>query len=147
MAGTPLAVVRSSRGMAVGDLFNDGNLCVVMNNMDASPTVLCHKAESRNHWIELHLVGSGKSPRDAVGATVYLTAGGQRQRGDVVAGGSFASSSDPRVHFGLGAVKKVDGVEIHWPDGRKQALSVPDVDRVIAVEEITTPVEAAGSAH
>ncbi|MGI4980682.1 MAG: ASPIC/UnbV domain-containing protein, partial [Janthinobacterium lividum] len=137
----------SSRGMAVGDLFNDGNLCVVINNMDASPTVLCHKPQNKNHWVELHLVGSGKSPRDAVGATVYVTAGAQRQRGDIVAGGSFASSSDPRVHVGLGAVKKVDEVEIHWPDGRKQALSPPEVDRIVTVEESAGPVEAAGMAR
>ena len=70
-----------------------------------------------HHWVELNLVGGPKSPRDAVGATVYLTAGGMRQRGDVLSGGSYVSSNDPRVHFGLGDADKVDAVEIHWPSG------------------------------
>ena len=71
-----------------------------------------------HHWVELKLVGEPKSPRDAVGATVYLTAGGMRQRGDVLSGGSYLSSNDPRVHFGLGDAEKVDGVEIGGRMGR-----------------------------
>jgi hypothetical protein len=70
-----------------------------------------------------------------VGATVYLTAGGIRQRGDVLSGGSYLSSNDPRVHFGLGDTTKVDGVEIHWPDGKVEKVTVPGVDRIYTVEE------------
>ena len=70
-----------------------------------------------------------------MGATVYLTAGGMRQRGDVLSGGSFVSSNDPRVHFGLGDADKVDAVEIHWPSGLKEKVKLPGVDKIFTVEE------------
>jgi enediyne biosynthesis protein E4 len=83
----------------------------------------------------LKLVGGPKSPRDAVGATVYLVADGMRQRGDVLSGGSYLSSSDPRVHFGLGTAAKVDYMEIHWPSGAVEKLQLPAVDRIFTLEE------------
>jgi hypothetical protein len=79
--------------------------------------------------------GGKKSPRDAIGAAVYLTAGGLRQRADVISGGSYASSNDLRVHFGLGAAIKIDSVEIHWPSGAVETLGLPAVDRFYSVEE------------
>jgi hypothetical protein len=85
--------------------------------------------------VELKLIGGPKSPRDAVGATVYLTAGGIRQRGDVLSGGSYLSSNDFRVHFGLGDVASVDHVEIHWPSGAQEQLKLSAVDRILTVEE------------
>jgi hypothetical protein len=83
----------------------------------------------------LKLVGGPKSPRDAVGAKVFVTAGGVRQRGDVFSGGSYASSSDPRLHFGLGAAMKVDKVEIHWPSGAQEQITLGAVDRIFTVIE------------
>jgi len=80
-------------------------------------------------------VGGPKSPRDAVGSTVFLTADGVRQRGDVMSGGSFESSNDFRLHFGLGDSTKVDKVEIRWPDGKKEMVALPGVDRFYAIEE------------
>jgi len=133
--GSGLAVIRSARGAAFGDLFNDGHIDVVMNNMDSTPTLLRNVVENGNHWVTFRLVGSGKSPRDAIGAKIFLTAGGFRQRADVFSGGSYASSSDQRLHFGLGAAKKVDKVEIDWPDGNKQEISVPSIDRIYTVVE------------
>jgi hypothetical protein len=91
--------------------------------------------DDHNHWVGLQLIGGPKSPRDAVGSTVYLTAGGQRQRGDVMSGGSFESSNDMRLHYGLGESKAVEKVEIRWPDGQKEALTLPGVDRYFAIEE------------
>jgi enediyne biosynthesis protein E4 len=88
-----------------------------------------------HHWVELALVGGPKSPRDAVGATVYLTAGGIRQRGDVLSGGSYLSSNDLRVHFGLGDTAKVDEVEVHWPSRTVQRLKLPAVDRIYTITE------------
>jgi len=64
-----------------------------------------------------------------------LTAGGVRQRGDVISGGSYGSNSDPRLHFGLGATAKVDKIEVHWPDGRKEETQVSSVDRIVTVVE------------
>ena len=88
-----------------------------------------------HHWVELKLVGGPKSPRDAVGATVYLTANGMRQRGDVISGGSFASTNDPRVHFGLGDATKIDAVEVHWPSGAKEKFSIAKVDQIVTLTE------------
>ena len=133
--GSGLAVVKSARGAAFGDLFNDGHIDVVTNNMDSTPTLLRNVVENGNHWVTFKLVGNGKSPHDAIGGKIFLTAGGFRQRADVFSGGSYASSSDQRLHFGLGSAKKVDKVEIHWPDGTKQEISVPSVDRIYTVVE------------
>jgi enediyne biosynthesis protein E4 len=133
--GTGLAVVIPARGAAFGDLFNDGKIDVVLNNVDAPPTLLRNVDDDRHHWIELRLVGGSKSPRDAVGATVYLTSSNQTQRGDVLSGGSFASSNDPRIHFGLGDAKTVNAIEIHWPSGALEKIRVAAVDRIYTVEE------------
>ena len=88
-----------------------------------------------NHWVGLKLVGGPKSPRDAVGATVYLQANGFRQRADVTSGGSFASTSDPRLHFGLGQAKSIDAVEVHWPDGTTEQVKLPSIDAIYTVVE------------
>ncbi|MGB9144262.1 MAG: CRTAC1 family protein [Acidobacteriaceae bacterium] len=133
--GSGLAEVSVGRGAAFGDLFNDGKIDVVINNVDGVPVLLRNIDPDHNHWVELKLTGGAKSPHDAVGATVYLTAGGIRQRGDVLSGGSYLSSNDMRVHFGLGDAAKVDAVEIHWPSGTTEKLSLPAVDRIFTVEE------------
>src|SRR5260221_12622855 len=73
--------------------------------------------------------------RDAIGAAVFLTTGGVRQRADVVSGGSYGSSSDLRVHFGLGPSSRIERVEIRWPDGKKEDLAVSGVDRIVTVVE------------
>ena len=132
---TGLAVVVPGRGGAFGDLFNDGKIDVVINAMDHAPVLLRNVNNDQHHWLTLKLTGGPKSPRDAIGATVYLTAGGIRQRGDVMSGGSFASSNDLRVHFGLGEASTVQDVEIHWPSGVKEHLKPSTIDRILNVEE------------
>jgi hypothetical protein len=133
--GSGLAVLIPARGAAFGDIFNDGHIDVVINNMDHTPTLLRNVLHNANHWIGFKLVGGAKSPRDAIGAKVFVTAGGVRQRFDVFSGGSYASNSDPRPHFGLGLATKVDKVEIHWPSGAKEEIPVPGVDRIYTVME------------
>jgi len=133
--GSGLAVVVPARGAAFGDLFNDGHIDVVLNNIDSTPTLLRNVVKNSNHWITLKLLGGSKSPRDAIGAKVFVTAGGVRQRADVFSGGSYASSSDQRLHFGLGTAVKVDRVEIHWPSGTKEEITLPAVDRFFTVKE------------
>ncbi len=133
--GYGLADVVPGRGAAFGDLFNDGKIDVVINVIDGHPVLLRNVSKDGNHWVELKLVGGPKSPRDAVGATVYLTANGMRQRGDVLSGGSYMSSNDQRVHFGLGKATEVDGVEIHWPSGAKEKLRLTSVDRIFTIQE------------
>ncbi len=133
--GTGLASITVGRGAAFGDLFNDGKIDVVINGMDGKPILLRNVNPDHHHWVELQLVGGPKSPRDAVGATVYLTANGIRQRGDVLSGGSYLSSNDMRVHFGLGDSDKVAQAEIHWPSGYVEKLSLPSVDRIYVIDE------------
>jgi enediyne biosynthesis protein E4 len=133
--GSGLADVVSARGAAFGDLFNDGHIDVVLNVIDSTPVLLRNVVKNSNHWVTFKLVGGKKSPRDAVGAKVFVTAGGVRQRADVFSGGSYASSSDERVHFGLGLASKVDKFEIAWPSGAKEEIVVPGVDRIYTVEE------------
>jgi enediyne biosynthesis protein E4 len=133
--GTGLAKVVVGRGLAVGDLFNDGKLDVVINVLDGNPVLLRNVNSDNHHWIELKLVGGPKSPRDAVGSTVYLTAGGKKQRGDVISGASYASSHDPRIHFGLGDATTIDAVEVHWPSGSIEKFSIPKPDQIVTLTE------------
>jgi hypothetical protein len=133
--GSGLAEVITARGAAFGDLFNDGHIDVVINNIDSTPSLLRNVVNNSNHWLTLKLVGGPKSPRDAVGAKVFLTASGVRQRADVCSGGSYSSSSDQRVHFGLGPASRVDKIEIYWPSGLKQQIAIPAVDQIVTVEE------------
>ncbi|MBV9302713.1 MAG: CRTAC1 family protein [Acidobacteriaceae bacterium] len=133
---TGLAQLFVARGAAFGDLFNDGRIDVVINQLDRVPALLQDVALMKDrHWVGLKLIGGPKSPRDAVGATVYLRAGNMRQRGDVISGGSYASSNDQRLHFGLGHCSTIDSVEVHWPSGRIEKLSLPEVDRYYSIEE------------
>jgi len=133
--GSGLADVITGRGAAFGDLFNDGRIDVVINNMDARPTLLRNVAKNPGHWIEMKLVGGPKSPRDAIGAKVFLTSAGTRQRADVYSGGSYASSSDLRVHFGLGTSTRIDRLEIDWPSGAVETVTVPEVNRIYSIVE------------
>jgi enediyne biosynthesis protein E4 len=133
--GTGLAEIMPSRGMAFGDLFNDGRIDAVVNNMDATPALFRNVVEQHSHWVAFKLVGGPKSPRDAVGATIYVTANGMRQREDVISGGSFISSSDPRPHFGIGTATMIEKIEIHWPSGVKEEIISSGVDRILTVVE------------
>jgi len=133
--GTALATTYVGRGMAVGDLFNDGKMDAVINVMDGPPALLLDVSPDKHNWIDVKLVGGPKSPRDAIGATVYLTANHMRQRGDVISGGSYASTNDPRLHFGLGDATVIGDVEVHWPSGAKERFSVSQIDRVVTLAE------------
>jgi enediyne biosynthesis protein E4 len=133
--GTGLADVIPGRGAAFGDVFNDGKIDVVINCIDHTPVLLRNVNPDQHHWVGLSLIGGPKGPRDAIGTTVYLTAGGIRQRGDVMSGGSYESSNDQRLHFGLGDSTAIDAVEIHWSDGTMERLSLPGVDRFFVVAE------------
>ena len=132
---TGLAIVTSGRGAAFGDLFNDGKIDVVISPIDGPLVLLRNVNAEPHHWVELKLVGGAGSPRDAVGATVFLTANGMRQRQDVISGGSYVSTNDPRLHFGLAHAIDAGTAEIHWPSGAKETIRLPDVDRIFTVTE------------
>ena len=138
--GSGLAEAWPSRGLAVADHDGDGRLDLVLNNTDAAPTVLRNVTSAtgaKNHWLRLRLVGdpARKSPRDATGATVYLTTGKIRQRADVTSGGSYSSQHDPCPYFGLGAATKVDRLEVRWPDGSAETFDVPAVDKTVTLTQ------------
>lgn len=133
--GSALAEALTARGLAIGDLDGDGRLDAVANNMDGKPTLLRNVTGGTGHWLALRLEGNvrKKSPKDAVGTVVYLTTGANRQRHDVISGASYSSQNDLTLHFGLGSFTKVDKLEIQWPDGTKETVSVPAVDKTLTI--------------
>ena len=133
--GSGLAVVIPARGAAFGDLFNDGKIDVIINSVDGPPTLLRNVNKDHHHWVEIALVGGPKSPRDATCATVYLKANGMLMRQDVLASGSYISSNDRRLHFGLGDATDAGTAEIHWPSGAKETVKLPAEDRIFTVTE------------
>ena len=132
---TGLAVITSARGAAFGDLFNNGKIDVVITPIDGPPILLRNVSDDRHHWVELNLTGAPHSPRDAVGASVFLNANGMRQRADVLSSGSYISSNDKRAHFGLGDSTSAGTAEIRWPSGRKETIRLPAPDRIYSITE------------
>ncbi len=131
--GSGLAVVKSARGAAFGDIDNDGDVDVVMNNIDTTPTLLINRGAADNHWLQVRVVGGGKVPRDGIGTVIVCTVGGVRLRGRVASGESYQSQSDLRVHFGLGKSTRIERLEVLWPDGTVQTVPTPAVDRLVTV--------------
>jgi hypothetical protein len=132
--GKALGAKFVGRGSASGDFDNDGDLDLLVLNLNDRPRLLRNDIGNRNHWLELRLVGTA-SNRDAVGARVRLTAGGHTQLRDVRTSSGYLSQSDPRLHFGLGSSAVVDRIEISWPSGTVQNLRKIDADRLLTVVE------------
>lgn len=122
------------RGLAIGDIDNDGRLDAVVTSNDGALYVLHNATQTRNHWLTLQLVGH-KSNRDAIGAEVKLVTGKGIQMATVTTAGSYLSSSDKRVHFGLGTEAVAGTIEIRWPSGIRQTLKNVTGDRMLLVEE------------
>ncbi|HEY1265437.1 MAG TPA: CRTAC1 family protein, partial [Terriglobales bacterium] len=131
--GSPLTVPRPSRGAAFGDLDNDGDIDVVIENIDGAPLVLRNDGGNQNHWLTLELFG--KTNREAIGARVKAVAGTMTQMDEVRSGGSFLSQNDMRVHFGLGDADKAERIEVRWPSGRIETLQNLSADHIYAVKE------------
>jgi hypothetical protein len=133
-AGPALMEKRVSRGLVIGDLFNDGRVDVVVEDIDGAPMILRNSGVPGRHWIGFELAGT-KSNRLAIGASLKITAGGMAQTDLVRSGGSYLSQNDLRLHFGLGDATTVDTVEIRWPSGAKETLTKLAVDHFYAVLE------------
>ena len=133
-AGSGITAAASSRGLAVGDLWNDGRISAVVSNMNAPPSLLVNQLRSSNHWIAIRAAGS-KSNRDGIGARIRLKTGTRLLVDEVRSGSSYDSNSDMRVHFGLGASAKIDWVEVRWPSGMVERFVNLPVDRIHMVKE------------
>jgi len=133
-AGPALMERRVSRGLAIGDLFNDGNMDVVVEDLDGKPMILRNRGVPGRHWVSFELDGT-KSNRAALNARIRIVAGGMTQTSEIHSGGSYLSQNDLRVHFGLGAATKIDKVEIRWPSGLVEVLTNVASDRFYNVLE------------
>jgi hypothetical protein len=131
--GGGLALARSSRGAAFGDYDNDGDIDILISNIDDRPTLLRNET-SGGRWITMRLVGV-KGNRDGIGAKVAVVAGGRRQIAEVRAGGSYVSHNDIRLHFGLGNADAVDEIQIRWPSGLVERVDKLEVDRFYEARE------------
>lgn len=133
-AGPALIEKRVSRGLAVADLFNDGNMDIVVNDLDGWPMILRNRGIPGRHWVSFELAGT-KSNRLALNARVKIRAGGMTQTSEVYSGGSYLSQNDLRLHFGLGSAARIDSVEIHWPSGTIDHIGSLPADHFYSVLE------------
>ena len=133
-AGPGLTEPLSGRGLAVGDLWNDGRLEAVVNNLSDRSMLLVNEAANRNHWLGVKLVGTA-SNRDGIGARVTLVGSRRSWVDEVRSGSSYSSSSDLRLHFGLGAETKIAKIAVRWPNGETELFSVSGIDRLLTLVE------------
>jgi hypothetical protein len=131
--GPGIAAVHSSRGCAFGDFDNDGDVDILIMNMNEPPSLLRNDLGGKNHWLKLRLVGT-KSNRSAIGARVIATYGGRVQAREVTAQSGFYSVDDRRLHFGLGEATSAD-LEIRWPNGLKQSVAKVAADQFVTIKE------------
>jgi hypothetical protein len=132
--GSGITTAASSRGIAVGDLWNDGKISAVINNMNAVPSLLVNQIRTPNHWIAIHTVGT-KSNRDGIGARIRVKTTARILVDEVRSGSSYISNSDMRVHFGLGKSDKIEWIEIRWPSGLTERFANLPVDQIHTLKE------------
>ncbi len=133
-AGIAAMPLKSRRGVAFGDIANDGNIDMVVLNVGEAPSLLLNTAKNKNHRVLFKLVGV-KSNRAAIGARVTVKAGGLAQLGEVCGGGSYLSQNDLRLHFGLGAAATMDSVQIRWPNGNMEEIKNVAADKIYTIVE------------
>ncbi len=126
-----------ARGLATGDLDNDGRIDAVVSTNGGPAYVIRNETKTTNHWLTLLLIGH-RSNRDAIGAVIKLTTPAGSQYETVTTGGSYLSASDKRAHFGLGSSKQADTIEIHWPSGTIQTLKNIPADQILTIDEPKT---------
>ena len=134
VAGSGFAVAAAHRGAAFGDLNNDGKMDIVTSVLNGSPEILVNRSENRNHWILFKLIGV-KSNRDGLGTKIKITTSQGSQFNHATTAVGYNSSSDKRVHFGLGSAAVIDKVELTWPSGVRQVLTNVKADQVLTVTE------------
>jgi len=132
--GVDFQLPRVSRGAAIADFDNDGDLDILVNNCGQSPQLLRNDGGNANHWLEIFLIGT-KSNRDGVGARVKVSAGDLVLHDQRKGGMSYQSAQDPRLHFGLGGRSTVDAIEVIWPSGAITNLEKLKSDQIITIKE------------
>ena len=135
-SGPGITSAASGRGLATADLWNDGRTEVVINNMSGRPSLLVNRSVNRNHWLDVQLQGT-RSNRDGIGARVTVIVSGKVHVGEVRSGGSYISSSDLRLHFGLGDATAISEVDVCWPSGLEEHFKVARIDRLLTLREGT----------
>jgi len=135
-SGPGITMRSSARGLAVGDLWNDGRMSAVISNMNARPSLLVNDAHNSNHWVAIKTVGT-KSNRDGIGARITLKVGKRILVNEVRSGSSYDSQSDMRVHFGLGVATKIESIEIRWPNGKSESFGGLKTDAINTLTEGT----------
>jgi len=133
-AGAALPEPHTSRSCAFGDYDNDGDVDVLVNNMNAPPSLLPNDCTSGNNWIKIKCIGT-KSNRSAIGTRVKVVTGSHSQIDEVMSGASYASQNDFRLHFGLGKVKQVDVIEVRWPLGLVESFRNIEPNQLIFIQE------------
>jgi hypothetical protein len=133
-AGPGIATPASGRGLAVGDLWNDGRISAVISNMSAPPGLLVNQAKTSNHWIAFKTIGM-KSNRDGIGAKIRVKIGDRVLVDEVRSGSSYDSNNDMRVHFGLGAAAKLEWLEVRWPSGLTERFANVRINAVNQLKE------------
>jgi enediyne biosynthesis protein E4 len=139
-AGPAIGEAHSSRGMAFGDFDNDGDMDILIMNVNEPPSLLRNDVSGSGHWLKVKLVGT-KSNRSAIGATVIATYGGRKQAQAITAQSSYLSVNDRRLHFGLGAAQSAD-LEIRWPSGLRESVKAAPADRLLTIQEGAGVVKA-----
>src|SRR5256885_16071492 len=132
--GSDFQLPRVSRGAAIADFDNDGDLDILVSNNGQPPQLLRNDGGNSNHWLQIFLIGT-RSNRDSVGARVKVTAGDLVLYDERKGGMSYQSAQDPRLHFGLGQRRTVEEVEIKWPSGGLTKLSNPKPQQILGTEE------------
>jgi len=132
--GAPATTPRAARGAAFGDVDNDGDVDIVISNVNAPPDLFRTDTEAGRHWLLVKLTGT-TSNRSAIGARVGCTAGGMTQWEEVRGGGSYISQNDLRVHFGLGETTKVDRLWVRWPSGLEEEWRELAADQILPLRE------------
>jgi enediyne biosynthesis protein E4 len=132
--GSAMRVENLGRGCAFGDLDNDGDVDVVVNNLDGPPSLLRNDGGNRNNWIMVRCMGT-RSNRSAIGTRVKVTSGGHSQIDEVMSGSSYYSQNDFRLHFGLGRATQADNVELIWPSGLKESFQNLPANRLFVLQE------------
>ncbi|HEY7352652.1 MAG TPA: CRTAC1 family protein [Terriglobales bacterium] len=133
-AGPAINSSNLARGCAFGDLDNDGDIDIVVNNMDGVPSVLRNEIGNKNNWIQIKCVGT-RSNRSGIGTRVRVTSGEHSQIDEVMSGSSYYSHNDLRLHFGVGKASRIDSVEIGWPSGMKETFKNLQVNRLYIARE------------